>query len=83
METRLSRLLRRHHLPQPVRPLDSPESREVEVRDALGFIGRVDFAYPELKIAIEVQSHRLRRGRNWDSIDGTLTGPPGARIWTG
>jgi len=63
--------------------LDSPESGQVEVRDALGFIGRVDFAYPELKIAIEVQSHRLRRGRNWDSIDGILTGPPGARIWTG
>jgi very-short-patch-repair endonuclease len=50
LETRLSRLLRRHHLPQP--------QRQVEVRDALRFIGRVDFAYPELKIAIEVQSHR-------------------------
>ena len=50
LETRLSRLLRRHHLPQP--------QRQVEVRDALGFIGRVDFAYPELKIAIEVQSRR-------------------------
>jgi len=30
----------------------------VEVRDGNGFIGRVDFAYPEMKIAIEVQSHR-------------------------
>jgi len=30
----------------------------VEVRDAQGFVGRVDFAYPELKIAIEVQSYR-------------------------
>jgi len=37
-------------LPQP--------QRQVEVRDAQGFIGRVDFAYPELKIAIEVQSYR-------------------------
>jgi len=50
LETRLSRLLRRHHLPQP--------QRQVEVRDGQGFVGRVDFAYPELKIAIEVQSHR-------------------------
>jgi len=50
LETRLSRLLRRHHLPQP--------ERQVEVRDGNGFIGRVDFAYPEMKIAIEVQSHR-------------------------
>jgi len=50
LETRLSRLLRRHRLPQP--------QRQVEVRDAQGFIGRVDFAYPELKIAIEVQSYR-------------------------
>ncbi|HZJ51323.1 MAG TPA: type IV toxin-antitoxin system AbiEi family antitoxin domain-containing protein [Actinomycetota bacterium] len=50
LETRLSRLLRRHRLPQP--------QRQVEVRDQEGFIGRVDFAYPELKIAIEVQSRR-------------------------
>jgi len=50
LETRLSRLLRRHRLPQP--------ERQVEVRDAQGFVGRVDFAYPELKIAIEVQSYR-------------------------
>ena len=50
LETRLSRLLRRNRLPQP--------QRQVEVRDQEGFIGRVDFAYPELKIAIEVQSRR-------------------------
>lgn len=28
------------------------------MRDERGFIGRIDFAYPELKIAIEVQSRR-------------------------
>ena len=50
LETRLSRLLRRYHLPQP--------QRQVKVRDGQRFVGRVDFAYPELKIAIEVQSHR-------------------------
>lgn len=50
METRFGRLLRRHRLPQP--------QRQAEVRDQWGFIGRVDFAYPELKIAIEIQSYR-------------------------
>ena len=50
LETRLSRLLRRHRLPQP--------QRQVEVREGREFIGRVDFAYPELKVAIEVQSYR-------------------------
>ena len=55
LETRLSRLLRRHHFPQP--------QRQVEVRDGQGFVGRVDFAYPELKIAIEVQSYRWHSSR--------------------
>ncbi len=50
LETRLGRLLRRHRLPSP--------QRQVEVRDAQGFIGRLDFAFPELRIAIEVQSRR-------------------------
>lgn len=50
LETRLIRLLRHHGLPPP--------RRQVEVRDGRGFIGRLDFAYPELKIAIEVQSYR-------------------------
>jgi very-short-patch-repair endonuclease len=50
LETRLSRLLRRHRLPQP--------ERQVEIREGREFIGRVDFAYPELKVAIEVQSYR-------------------------
>ena len=55
LETRLSRLLRRHRLPQP--------QRQVEVRDERGFIGRLDFAYPELMIAIEVQSYRWHSSR--------------------
>ncbi|MGI8519222.1 MAG: endonuclease domain-containing protein [Actinomycetota bacterium] len=50
LETRLSLLLRRHRLPQP--------QRQVEIREGREFIGRVDFAYPELKVAIEVQSYR-------------------------
>jgi very-short-patch-repair endonuclease len=55
LETRLSYLLRRHRLPQP--------QRQVEVRDERGFIGRLDFAYPELMIAIEVQSYRWHSSR--------------------
>ena len=55
LETRFSRLLRRYHLPQP--------QRQVEVRDEQAFVGRVDFAYPELKIAIEIQSHRWHSSR--------------------
>jgi very-short-patch-repair endonuclease len=55
LETRLSCLLRRHCLPQP--------QRQVEVRDERGFIGRLDFAYPELMIAIEVQSYRWHSSR--------------------
>jgi very-short-patch-repair endonuclease len=55
LETRLSRLLRRHRMPQP--------QRQVEVHDGRGFIGRLDFAYPELMIAIEVQSYRWHSSR--------------------
>ena len=55
LETRLSRLLRRHRLPHP--------QRQVEVRDKREFIGRLDFAYPELMIAIEVQSYRWHSSR--------------------
>ena len=55
LETRLSRLLRQHRLPQP--------QRQVEVRDEREFIGRLDFAYPELMIAIEVQSYRWHSSR--------------------
>ncbi len=50
LETRLSRLLRHQRLPQP--------QHQVEVCDEQGFVARVDFAYPEVKIAIEVQSRR-------------------------
>jgi len=75
LETRLGRLLRRHRLPEP--------ERQVMVRDEDGLVGRIDFAYTEQRIAIEVQSYRLRRGRNWDSIGGTRVGPRGGRTWSG
>ena len=44
-ETRLRLLLRRTGLPAPV--------AQFRVFDQEGFIGRVDFAYPDLKLAIE------------------------------
>lgn len=56
LETRLVRLLRRNRLPQP--------ERQFLVQDAGGLIGRLDFAYPQFKIAIEVQSYRWHSGRS-------------------
>lgn len=47
LEVRMARLLRAHGLPKPV--------FQYEVRDGGGrFVARVDFAYPELKLVIEV-----------------------------
>ena len=55
LETRLGRLLRRHRLPKP--------ERQVMVRDEDGLVGRIDFAYIEQRIAIEVQSYRWHSSR--------------------
>lgn len=55
METRLRLLLISHGLPRPVAQYD--------VHDAYGrFIGRVDFAYPKLRLAVEYEGdhHRER-----------------------
>jgi very-short-patch-repair endonuclease len=46
-ETRLRLLLHRSSLPRPV--------AQFEVRDAAGFVGRVDFAWPEVKVAVEYE----------------------------
>jgi very-short-patch-repair endonuclease/predicted transcriptional regulator of viral defense system len=48
METRLARLLRKGGIPQP--------QRQCVVTNDGKFIGRVDFAYPERKLAIEFDS---------------------------
>lgn len=50
LEARMAALLRAHGLPRA--------DAEFEVRDDRGlFLGRVDFAYPELKLAIEVDGY--------------------------
>jgi very-short-patch-repair endonuclease len=54
METRVLQLLRRHGLPPP--------ATQFEVRDGPAFVARVDFAYPELKIAIEYDSYQEHLG---------------------
>lgn len=46
-ETRLRLLLHRSDLPRPV--------AQFNVRDAGGFIGRVDFAWPDRKVAVEYE----------------------------
>jgi hypothetical protein len=55
METRLFQVLRRHGLPAPV--------AQYEIRDGGAFIGRVDAAYPDLRIAIEYDSVEHHTGR--------------------
>ncbi len=48
-------ILARYDLPQPERQLD--------VGDAEGWIGRVDFAYPEVKLLIELDSYRFHSSK--------------------
>lgn len=46
LEVKLSRLIRQSGLPEPV--------KQFEVREGGKFIARLDFAYPERRLAIEV-----------------------------
>ena len=46
-ETRLRLLLHRSALPRPI--------AQFVVRDARGFVARVDFAWPEAKVAVEYE----------------------------
>ena len=55
LETRFARLARRAGLPAPV--------RQLEVRENGRLIGRVDFAYPDHMLAIEVDGYRWHSGR--------------------
>jgi very-short-patch-repair endonuclease len=48
VESVFSALLTRSSLPAPV--------RQLEISDAVGFIGRVDFAWPELMLIVEIDS---------------------------
>jgi hypothetical protein len=55
METRLLQAIRAHGLPEP--------TPQFEVWQGAAFIGRVDAAYPEAKIAIEYDSDEFHSGR--------------------
>jgi very-short-patch-repair endonuclease len=50
LERALARRIRASSLPPP--------EREVEIHDEIGFIARVDFAYPKVKLAIELDSKK-------------------------
>ena len=59
LETRFLRLLRRAGLPKPI--------AQLEIRDRGRLIARVDFAYPEARLAIEVDGYRWHAGRaRWE-----------------
>lgn len=59
-ETRLFLVLRRSALPPP--------KKQFEVCDGSRFVARVDFAYPESRLAIEADSYRFHSGREaWES----------------
>lgn len=55
LETRFLRLVRESGLPLP--------SKQLEIRDSGRFVARVDFAYPEQRIAIEVDGYAHHSGR--------------------
>jgi hypothetical protein len=59
LETRFARLLRRAPLPVPV--------RQYEIRERGRLLAIPDFAYPEHKVAIEVDGYRWHSGRaRWE-----------------
>jgi very-short-patch-repair endonuclease len=55
METRLLQAIRKAGLPEP--------ERQYEVWDGGRFVGRVDLAYPEARVAIEYDSNEHHTGR--------------------
>jgi very-short-patch-repair endonuclease len=60
LETRLLRLIEREGLPAPV--------RQYQVRERGRLIAIPDFAYPDLKLAIEADGYRWHSGREqWES----------------
>ncbi len=59
LETRFARLLRRSRLPEAV--------RQHPVRHGGRLIGIVDFAYPDIKLAVEADGYRWHSGRSgWE-----------------
>jgi very-short-patch-repair endonuclease len=61
LERRLARLIKSSGLPSP--------ASQFEVFDESGFVARVDFAYPEIRLAIEAEGYRFHRDRQTWSHD--------------
>lgn len=60
LETRLRRILINHRVPQPV--------AQFVVEENGRFVARLDYAYPDLKVAIECQSYEWHSGRqSWEN----------------
>ena len=55
LERRLGRLIKSGGLPTPV--------AQYEIYDSDGFIARVDFAYPDIRLAIEAEGYRFHRDK--------------------
>ena len=56
LEARFLRLLKKSRLPQP--------KRQFEIRSSNRLIARVDFAYPQIKLAIETDGYRYHSGKS-------------------
>ena len=58
-ERKFLRLLSDHRFPQP--------QTQYDIRDASGLIGRVDFAYPPARVAVEADGYRFHSGKaQWE-----------------
>ncbi len=57
LETRFLRLIKRSALPRP-------RSQYIVTRQDASFVARVDFAYPEIRLAIELDGYTFHDGRN-------------------
>ena len=55
LESRVARLMRKHGLPTPV--------RQYEIRDHRRVVARLDFAFPDQRVAVEADSYRWHSGR--------------------
>ena len=56
LETRLLNLLKRHRLPAPL--------GQYPIHDETGLVGRIDFAWPDAKLALEGDGFRWHSGRS-------------------
>lgn len=55
LETKLFQVLRKGRIPLP--------ERQVVIRDGNRFVGRVDFAYPQIRLIVEAQSYKHHSSR--------------------